>query len=158
MKRRLFNLLALLSFVLLVATVGVAVRGQFFSGGGNTFGPQNDTFTWRVSWRGDRVYTYWSPCYVTQFSIYAPGTTFVGVQVNRGNTRDGSPIVIATASPVHVWTLAALLAFLPLVYAGRRVRAARTPAPGACPRCGYDLRATPCRCPECGAAPGPADA
>ena len=46
-----------------------------------------------------------------------------------------------------LWPCAALLALPP---AARLARHRRIPA-GHCPRCRYDLRATPHRCPECGA-------
>jgi hypothetical protein len=48
-----------------------------------------------------------------------------------------------------------LLTFLPpLAWVRRRARYHRLQH-ALCPRCGYDLRATPDRCPECGAAAGP---
>jgi hypothetical protein len=47
---------------------------------------------------------------------------------------------------VPLWLLSAVFAWLFV----RLHRATRVRSPGLCPTCGYDLRATPERCPECG--------
>ena len=48
------------------------------------------------------------------------------------------------------WLIAMLTAALPAVRCGAWWRRRRRHAIGRCPRCGYDLRASPDRCPECG--------
>jgi hypothetical protein len=56
-----------------------------------------------------------------------------------------------------MWSLAALSGLGPTIFLGRGVNAIRRRrrrrARGLCLRCGYDLRASPDRCPECGAVP-----
>jgi hypothetical protein len=58
--------------------------------------------------------------------------------------------------PVHCftapcWPIVVITALLPLLRAGRLLRRRRRIAMNQCAVCGYDLRATPDRCPECGA-------
>ena len=52
------------------------------------------------------------------------------------------------------WSLVSAFALLPSIVTFRQVRAVRRRRQrsrlGLCPACGYDLRATPGRCPECG--------
>lgn len=51
---------------------------------------------------------------------------------------------------VPVWFLAVVTGWLPLWWLISSRRESRRHASGRCPTCGYDLRATPERCPECG--------
>jgi rubrerythrin len=49
------------------------------------------------------------------------------------------------------WLLALLTAALPVARAAAFARGRRRAIAGLCTACGYDLRASPERCPECGA-------
>ena len=55
------------------------------------------------------------------------------------------------------WSLVSAFALLPAIVVLRQIRAVRRrryrSRLGLCPACGYDLRALPDRCPECGAVP-----
>lgn len=57
----------------------------------------------------------------------------------------------ATELHVPFWVLVLSTGVTPAVYVVRRLRAPLRL--GTCRQCGYDLRATPTRCPECGATP-----
>jgi hypothetical protein len=69
-----------------------------------------------------------------------------------GNRRGGA---VRRELIVPYWTPALLLALAPAVRLTRLLRdrrARHSAAFGRCHECGYDLRATPDRCPECGVA------
>jgi hypothetical protein len=51
------------------------------------------------------------------------------------------------------WLLVLVFAVLPVSWCRSELRRRRRAKVGLCPKCGYDLCATPNRCPECGAIP-----
>ena len=64
----------------------------------------------------------------------------------------GAPYMPGRSIGVPFWFIAGCLAVLPSGWLMMR-RANRRYPPGSCLSCGYDLRATPDRCPECGTVP-----
>jgi hypothetical protein len=86
---------------------------------------------------------------------------FVGVEVSRAlpSALPGNPFGGRLANPGDFMikvdyrtTLIALLSLPAAYFVARRVRSKS--ATGCCASCGYDLRASPDRCPECGTTVG----
>lgn len=81
----------------------------------------------------------------------------IGAGLIHSASADASGAFTGTQYIVPHWLAATLLAVLP-IYALTRLlrlkrRMRRRIANDLCPSCGYDLRASPDRCPECGAVP-----
>ena len=87
--------------------------------------------------------------------VYSPpqvvqGTGFLGF----GHASRTFPAAIggrATVISVPFWAVIVVTLALPLFALRRRLRDRRWSREGRCRACGYDLRASPDRCPECGA-------
>jgi hypothetical protein len=170
-RRRLLNLLTAVSLLMCVVTCVLWARSH--RGGA--------TLTWAGGGRWRFVMTY--PGYVIAGDVPDPSGSGGGlrslpravemtVSWPRPTWSYSAAGVGYVTSPipgggadrylaVPFWLLVTVLAPLPAVRAGtwarRRLRvrtAAHRSGLGRCASCGYDLRATPERCPECGAVPG----
>ena len=176
MRRRLFNLVTLLSLLLCAAACVLWVRS-----------------------RGHHAMTLWAqPEYMVEvrqtdgvlglvvaydslLHVYVPGgrlyglshsrqplapdgnrTTYTfnrwGFGLYRMNTVGPPPRGQWRAGGRRIWIVylpwwlpVALLAVPPAAWIAVETRSARRRTTGLCTSCGYDLRATPDRCPECGA-------
>jgi hypothetical protein len=91
------------------------------------------------------------------------GNSFLGFGFDRTKERN-SFLGLSLGQSVSYWeiivpwwSLVSATAVLPALRLRAHWRLRQRCAVGLCPTCGYDLRATPDRCPECGAVPSPAD-
>lgn len=78
------------------------------------------------------------------------GFALVRPAVATPNKPAAKPAVAAVRAPL--WSVAAALLLPPLARLRSILRDVRRRRSGRCVACGYDLRGSPGRCPECGAA------
>jgi hypothetical protein len=165
-RRLLFTALSALSLLVCVVTLALWMRSYWV----------NDSFDWgrptvRHSIGSNRGNIWWDRIDITKspqasFSrgtgydrhpagafndTFPPTWSFAGFAWRHAvfSLTPGSGAVDTRNLRVPDWSIALAMLVLPgLWLMTRRLRNRR--ADGLCRRCGYDLRATPGRCPECG--------
>ena len=182
MKRKLFTLASALSLLLCLATAALWVRSKrsadvlyFGTSGGNLWfvhstggivrisylnrWPSSEPMHWLVfrlppGMAGDLGYPLGSAI-GTYYQTPRRSRHFMGITAERGAARFGgsyydlvAPLNVPIVGLAIAPSLWALNRSTHAVLRWRRRRRCR------CPSCGYDLRATPDCCPECGAPVG----
>ena len=182
MKRRLFTTLSALSLILCIATATIWVR-SYWQAQGILLHSQSGTNSWDVRLRciegtaifgaqtvelppqagaGSSERTFEWRWGVRMHSYSFPGESWWKRRGFLWETTSGT-FLTSSAGWLETWTLfvpcwlvTLLAATLPALWLRQPQRRRFREQHGLCLTCGYDLRASPDRCPECGTpiAPG----
>lgn len=87
---------------------------------------------------------------VNRYSDYEPVPTTEWYMSDVARFPDGASTYSSYAVRIPFWLVLGLVAAVPSFYAIRCARRLWHGVPGLCGKCGYDLRASKDRCPECG--------
>jgi len=179
MPRRLFNLLTLLSLLLCALLVALWVRSHWYDSFLKREAPVDErhlNLVWSIGTSPGLIRTSYNvetlnPAFRRDTSEWSwfdssheePVNDVVGVPlpVPTLPNRLGFYLMIGeskgsyryTTVTVPFWSLTLIAAMPALIVNHGRLRRRRLKHRNLCPNCGYDLRATPHRCPECGATP-----
>jgi hypothetical protein len=171
MRRHLFTLCSALSLLLCVAVCVLWAQSYSYMGSVNWIRADGH-FTWLMSEHGGlylargwqqgprgadqpAVFTLWLNVWRQPWEegYGIPARRWMVVRTFTVHPPDHrEPIRVLVVSD---WLVASAAAVLPAAWVGRLLRRRRRRSTaGHCAHCGYDLRASPERCPECGASPG----
>jgi hypothetical protein len=174
MRRRLFTLLSALSLLLCVAATAVWVRSYWKTdiviiepagAGSHSYftivSDQGRIWLVHAYVSGDRSGPLLSALSTgREWALFVkPCAVPVTVQVKSNRSPwlphyGADAAKYASSGAVAPYAMfVCMTALLPLTYYARHVRRRRRRVQSGCIVCGYDLRATPDRCPECGAVP-----
>ena len=162
-RRRIFTALSVLSLLLCLATIALWVRSYWRSDVVSYVVDPNRWYA-AMSLRGHIGLCCGQDSPVERGFMYAASdgtnnlTLLQWSRTVATRSRSGWFLGVGIVSGpsqfwgigVPHWFLALLFAILPAVHLRAMIRSRRTRREGLCPKCGYDLRATPDQCPECG--------
>ena len=152
MRRRVFTMLAGVSLVLFVATVVLWVRSYrrltSISDADSFSFTHSEPLYWIITGKGHAVLCRqigrnWE-------GHELPGFHFVGISFGGTRGTDGSMVWNLVLPLWLIVTCLLVLPFARLEFWRRDRRRYWRESQRLCHVCGYDLRATPDRCPECG--------